>query len=84
MTIVIQVATMPDREFPVAELWYGPAMIAEVNQESGDDLMLELYGPAISLKLNLLDFAAALLRAKEALGEESAFEKPDLGDDSGK
>ena len=38
----IQIASLPDREKPVAELWFNDAQWGEVSQQGGD-LVLELY-----------------------------------------
>ena len=74
MTITVQVATMPDREFPIAELWLGKHMIAEINQENDGTLMIEIYDPALSTAMALEDLHRALVIAKEALAAPSAFE----------
>ena len=73
MNIVVQVATMPDREYPVAELWYGSMMIGEINQEKAGILVLEIYEPALVPKFDLQEFVDALARAKSALSSDSVF-----------
>ena len=40
----ILIASLPDREAVVAELWYGDAQFAELAQEGGS-LTLEIYAP---------------------------------------
>jgi hypothetical protein len=40
----ILIASLPDREAVVAELWYGDAQFAELGQEGGA-LTLEIYAP---------------------------------------
>ncbi len=68
MTIKIQIASLPDRENVVAELWVGNVQVAEVSKEDGP-LRVELYSPpgANHLDLPLDEFLDALQRAKENL-----------------
>jgi hypothetical protein len=66
--IEILIASLPDREKVVAELWLDQEMLAEINQEQ-DILMLECYpgfeGRAWAVPLD--EFVAALNTAKEKL-----------------
>jgi len=62
----IILASMPDREKEVAEIWDGKQMIAEVNQENSD-LDLEIYINGFALKVNYDIFLSALIEAKEKL-----------------
>lgn len=43
MNIEIEKTNVPDREFPVVEIWYGPQMLAEINREGGS-VSIEIYG----------------------------------------
>ena len=40
--LTMKVASVPDREFLIAELWAGNGQFAEVSKESGD-LQIEVY-----------------------------------------
>ncbi len=44
MNFSIEIASVPDREELVAELWYGNEQVAELSQEGGE-LTLHLYPP---------------------------------------
>ena len=63
----IEIASPPDRENLVAEIWLDDQMIAELNQENGD-LELEIFTyEKGKLKLNYNNFVEALKTAKEKL-----------------
>lgn len=65
--LTIEIASPPDRENLVAEIWQGDEMIAEVNQES-ENLELEIFaGENGKLKLKYDDFVDALKMAREML-----------------
>ena len=42
MTIGVQIVSLPDRKYVVAELWRGDKQIAEVSNEEGD-FRVEFY-----------------------------------------
>lgn len=42
----VQFASLPDREYVVAEIWNGNIQIAEVNREKGT-LEIEIYQPIL-------------------------------------
>lgn len=63
----VEIASVPDRENLVAEIWYGDHLIAEINQES-EDLEIEIYS-AEKLKLPYQLFYEALQKAKDRLKE---------------
>ena len=66
--IVIRIASVPDREQPVAELWCGDTQWGELSQEGGR-LVLELYpGPAGQpWRFAFADVSAALEQARRRL-----------------
>ena len=67
MEYAIQIASAPDREQVVAEVWYGEDMIAEINQE-GPELAILLFPIETMLDLNLL--LEAIQRAAQRLRGE--------------
>ena len=68
--LTIDIASSPDRENLVAEIWQGDEMIAEINQEN-ENLELEIFaGENGKLKLKYNDFVNALKRASEKLTTE--------------
>ena len=68
MSIRIQIASVPDREHLVAELWLGEIQIAEVSkgQEQFD---VEIYASRVSIPLDA--YMHALARAKEELASST-------------
>ncbi|WP_277633340.1 hypothetical protein [Avrilella dinanensis] len=68
--LTIEIASAPDRENLVAEIWQEDEMIAEINQES-ENLELEIFADKNGkLKLKYDDFVDALKKAKEKLVDE--------------
>lgn len=61
----IVVASPPDRERLVVEVWLGQDMIAEISQE-GPEMEVEIYSSE-SMKFSLAKFIAALEDAKSRL-----------------
>ena len=41
--LTLQIASLPDREYVVAEIWYGDVQWGELSQEQGSLLTLEIY-----------------------------------------
>jgi len=41
-TFIIDIASVPDREEPVAEVWYGDEQVAELRRE-GAELRLQIF-----------------------------------------
>jgi len=41
--LTVQIASVPDRDGLVAEIWHGDVMVAEINQGQGRSLRVELY-----------------------------------------
>lgn len=68
MTIEIQIASVPDREKVVAELWVGDTQIAEVSNEN-DEMRVEFYSAPVpnQLTLSLDDLLEALAGARRNL-----------------
>lgn len=68
MKYTIDVASSPDREKLVAEIWHGDQLIAEINQEK-KTLELEIYVPdnRQSLVLDYDAFIEALTTGKKKL-----------------
>ena len=63
----VLIASIPDREKVVAEIWNGERMIAEVNQEPGY-LALELYTNGnLFVQVDYELFLEALIEAKARL-----------------
>ncbi|MCP9751332.1 hypothetical protein [Ferruginibacter sp. HRS2-29] len=58
----IEIASVPDREKVVAEIWYLNIMLAEINQEN-ENLQIELFDSAERI-INLEDFLIVLNDAK--------------------
>jgi len=69
MSLTVEIATVPDRAYRVAEIWDGDWMIAEINNEKGAALTLEVYAPKEGdhLSVPLDDFIAAIATARDRL-----------------
>jgi hypothetical protein len=64
----IEIASVPDRENLVAEIWYSEVLIAEINQEK-ENLEIQLY-PVDRISVKLEEYLDALHTAKkDLLGE---------------
>lgn len=61
----INIASVPDRDKLVAEIWYGETLIAEINQES-EDPAIEIYALG-NLNFELTEFQAMVEKAKRSL-----------------
>ncbi|MCG8411519.1 MAG: hypothetical protein MI739_09570 [Bacteroidales bacterium] len=66
---LVEIASVPDRDFLVAEIWYGEVLVAEINQEK-EDLEIEFYLKD-SLKFNYKAFCNVLLEAERKLRSSS-------------
>ncbi|WP_375560737.1 hypothetical protein ACE193_24085 [Bernardetia sp. OM2101] len=62
----IEIASPPDREELVAEIWQDNQMIAEVNQEN-NELVIQIYFENNFIEVNYNSFLLALLAAKDKL-----------------
>lgn len=65
----IALASVPDRDNLIAEIWHNEILVAEINQEN-EDLEIELYHPEkITFRLEeflaILDYAKNELRKKQ-------------------
>ncbi|MFN0061484.1 MAG: hypothetical protein ACKVPX_03055 [Myxococcaceae bacterium] len=69
-TISITIASVPDREDAVAELWLGDEQLGEVSRELVGGFSIELYSAPAGTpwKIPLDDLVAALEEAKTLLG----------------
>ena len=69
MSLTVQVASVPDRDELVAEIWQGDEMVAEVQRTPDKRLLLEIYNnPAGQLwSLDLTEWLTALARAQKEL-----------------
>jgi len=63
------IASAPDREKLVAEIWDDNKMIAEINQETSE-LRIEIYSSEGAVQVNYETFLNALIRAKAKLKGE--------------
>ncbi len=64
----INIASLPDREKLVLEIWYKNEQVAEINQET-DEFFLEIYPPkkGNSWKFNLKEFQKIIDKGMEML-----------------
>jgi hypothetical protein len=62
----IQIASAPDREKLVAEIWYAEIFVAEINQEKTQNLEIEFY-PGDKVTFDLNEFIETLESAKREL-----------------
>lgn len=67
--IRIEIASVPDRENLVAEIWFNESLIAEINQEQ-NDLKIEFYASK-NQSLPFDELLEALIKAKDKLIENS-------------
>lgn len=61
----VVIASVPDRENVVAEIWYDRKMLAEVSNEDGN-VEVELY-PGEAIKVSLTSFLDVLRDAQKKL-----------------
>lgn len=76
MEITVQIASIPDRENIVAELWQGGDMIAEVQQAADGGFTVEIYakerdGP---WRMNLDDLLNAFKKSVQHLSSEKKID----------
>ena len=70
MNFTIEVASVPDRDDVVAEIWWGDAMVAESHRAAGGGFQLDIY-PAESgdpWSFDLKSWLFALMEAQRKLG----------------
>lgn len=61
----IQIASVPDRENLVAEIWYGDDLLLELSNES-QELEIEFYESAVN-RFNFEELNKTLIKAKNKL-----------------
>lgn len=67
----IQIASVPDRENLVAEIWYGDDLLLELSNEN-QKLEIEFYEPAVN-RFNFEELNKTLIKAKnKLLGQSSS------------
>lgn len=68
-TLTLQIASLPDRENTVSEIWFGDKQVAEVSNENHCTVLIEIFsnpdGGTWSFNLDALQ--AILTEAKENL-----------------
>lgn len=62
MKFVIEIASVPDREDLVAEIWWGDAMVAELSRDANGDTTIEIFSsePYATWQFDLTSWLAAL------------------------
>lgn len=66
----IEVASVPDRDSWIAEIWNGEDLIAEISRDDEGVPLLELYVPQGSsvVRVDMREFLGALAEAQAKLG----------------
>lgn len=70
MNFTIEIASVPDRDDVVAEIWWGDAMVAELHRGASGGVAIEIY-PAESYapwSFDLASWLAVLAEAQRKLG----------------
>ena len=69
-TITITIASVPDRDNLVAELWVGDQQLGEVSKDAANEFQIELYPAPTGApwKFRVGDLSAALIEAEARLG----------------
>lgn len=70
MSFTIEIASVPDRDDVVAEIWWGDAMVAEMHRAASGELQLDIY-PTEShdpWSFDLKSWLTALVEAQQKLG----------------
>lgn len=62
----IEISSVPDREYLVAEIWFNDTLVAEINQEK-QELELEIYCEFKKINLPFNDFLIILQNARDKL-----------------
>ena len=70
MRYTVEITSVPDREFWVAEIWDGSEMVAEISRNGGGEYSLQIYYSKEERCRNfdLVEFQASLSEAREKLG----------------
>lgn len=69
MSFVVEIASVPDRDEVVAEIWWNKEMVAEVQRAVGGGFQLDIYASEsrAPLSFNLQDWLSALAEAQRRL-----------------
>ena len=70
-SLSLQIASLPDREKVVAEIWLKDVQVAEVSNEDGRGLMIEIYPAPANAKswaFEFGEFIDVLKKAAEGIG----------------
>lgn len=70
MTFTVEIASVPDRDALVAEIWWGDVMVAELHRDASGATAIEIY-PTQSREpwtFDLASWLAALAEAQQKLG----------------
>ena len=70
MNFTIEIASVPDRDDVVAEIWWGDAMVAELNRGITGGVEIEIYATESRdpWSFDLASWLAALAEAQRKLG----------------
>jgi hypothetical protein len=70
MNFTIEIASVPDRDDLVAEIWWGDAMVAELHRGASGATQIEIYPTQSrdSWSFDLASWLAALAEAQRKLG----------------
>jgi hypothetical protein len=68
--LYFEIHSVPDRSFPVAQVYCGAIMVAEVSREDGENSLLQVCNiPAIEIDMDMATYIQTLHRAEESLVE---------------
>lgn len=67
--LTLNMASVPDKESVVSEIWFGDDQVAELSNESSCKLVIEIYPPPEGgvWTFDLEDFHSILVRARDNL-----------------
>jgi hypothetical protein len=70
MNFTIEIASVPDRDHVVAEIWWGDAMVAELHRDTSGGAEIEIYPTEshVPWSFDLASWLAALAEAQRKLG----------------
>jgi hypothetical protein len=70
MSFTIEIASVPDRDDVVAEIWRGDAMVAELQHGADGEIQLNIYSTESHdpWSFDLTSWLAILIEAKRKLG----------------
>jgi hypothetical protein len=69
MNFTVEIASVPDRDEVVAEIWWGDAMVAELHRNTGGEVQIEIYPreSGSSWEFDLSSWIATLTEARRKL-----------------